>query len=60
MTMDWVMRNTVVLHFCGKKKPWTSNYAGRFGALYKHYMRLAEKHFLVRKMDGEDFSLCSK
>ena len=35
--MDWVMNNTVFLHFCGKKKPWNAGYAGRFAALYKHY-----------------------
>ena len=42
MTMEWVMRNTVLLHFCGKKKPWRGNYSGRFNALYKHYMHLAD------------------
>lgn len=41
--MDWVARHTVFLHFCGKNKPWTSAYHGRFSALYKHYQYLAEK-----------------
>ncbi len=41
--MDHVMRNTVILHFCGKKKPWKKDYNGRFQALYKHYAWLAEK-----------------
>lgn len=39
--MDWVMRNTVFLHFCGRKKPWKPAYSGYFSALYKHYMNLA-------------------
>ena len=39
--IDWVVRNTVVLHFCGKNKPWKKTYRGRFGVLYKHYMQLA-------------------
>jgi len=38
--MAWVMENTVVLHFCSKKKPWKPNYSGRFNVLYKHYMNL--------------------
>lgn len=38
--MDWVAKNTVFLHFCGKKKPWQSSYRGRFSALYKHYQAL--------------------
>lgn len=46
--MDWVMRNTAVLHFCGKSKPWKHSQTGRFAALYKHYMRLCE-----RELSGE-------
>ena len=41
--MDWVMGNTVFLHFCGKQKPWKAKSAQRFSILYKHYMRLAEQ-----------------
>lgn len=36
-TMDWLMRNTAILHFCGKNKPWKKKYRGIFLALYKHY-----------------------
>lgn len=50
MDMDWVMRNTVLLHFCGKRKPWTHSYSGRFASLYKHYMHLAESFFTVQTM----------
>lgn len=39
--MDYVMRNTSILHFCGKKKPWHKNYSGKFHSLYKHYEILA-------------------
>ena len=39
--LDWVMKNTAILHFCGKKKPWnTKNINTKFDSLYKHYMRL--------------------
>lgn len=41
---DWVIRNTVVLHFCGKSKPWKKNYPYRFGLLYKHYEKLTDQH----------------
>lgn len=40
----WVMQNTVVLHFCGKKKPWHSGYRGRFAMLYSHYMQLSRRY----------------
>ncbi|MCQ9209058.1 glycosyltransferase family 8 protein [Granulicatella seriolae] len=36
--LDWVMKNTVILHFCGKRKPWAKSYSYRFATLYKHYM----------------------
>jgi len=39
--MDFILRNTVILHFCGKRKPWTSSYSGQFYSLYKHYEKLA-------------------
>ena len=41
--MDWVMRNTAILHFCGKRKPWHKDYHGRFSVLYKHYRNLAQR-----------------
>lgn len=40
---DWVLRNTVVLHFCGREKPWKKGYRRRFGVLYRHYMHLADR-----------------
>ncbi|KRK79019.1 glycosyltransferase [Companilactobacillus nodensis DSM 19682 = JCM 14932 = NBRC 107160] len=35
--LDWVIDHTVVLHFCGRDKPWRSEYRGRYSGLYKHY-----------------------
>ena len=37
----WLMQNTVIMHFCGKSKPWKTQYPYRFGNLYLHYMHLA-------------------
>lgn len=41
--IDWIMRHTSILHFCGKEKPWKKNYRYRFGYLYKHYENLCER-----------------
>ncbi len=38
---NWVKKNTVIIHFCGKKKPWQEGYKGKFGELF--YDRYAEK-----------------
>lgn len=40
--LDWVIKNTVFLHFCGKDKPWKKDYKGRYAALYKHYQHRVE------------------
>lgn len=40
--MDYIIRNTSIIHFCGKKKPWNKNYTGKFHSLYKHYEKLAD------------------
>ncbi|HOA81921.1 MAG TPA: glycosyltransferase family 8 protein [Defluviitaleaceae bacterium] len=39
--MDYVINNTIILHFCGKKKPWHKKYSGKFHSLYKHYEKIA-------------------
>lgn len=43
--VDWVMAHTAILHFCGRAKPWKRVYNHRFGLLYKHYIRLADRFF---------------
>lgn len=35
--LDWVIHNSVFLHFCGKEKPWQEKYRGRYAALYKYF-----------------------
>ncbi len=42
-SMEWLMENTAVLHFCGKSKPWRTGYTNRFASLYKHYAHLAKR-----------------
>lgn len=41
LDLDWVIKNTVVLHFCGRQKPWHKNHNSKFGSLYKHTMHKA-------------------
>ncbi len=43
-TLDWVVKHTVILHYCGREKPWLVNKnSGYYTALYKHYWRLAQR-----------------
>jgi len=39
--MDRVINQTVILHFCGKRKPWQKKYTGKFHSLYKHYEKIS-------------------
>lgn len=33
--VDWVRRNSVVIHYCGKNKPWKDGYIGALGTFYE-------------------------
>lgn len=46
--INWVIEHTAILHFCGREKPWNSNYRRRFGILYRHYMQLAKRDNAVK------------
>ena len=32
---DWVRRNGVIVHYCGKNKPWHENYRGVLDVFYR-------------------------
>lgn len=42
--LTWLMENTVILHFCGRDKPWNKNHRSRFTALYRHYINLSRRY----------------
>ena len=34
LTLDWIRNNSVVIHYCGRNKPWKSNYLGELDLFY--------------------------
>lgn len=49
-TLDWVIKNTVILHYCGREKPWlVSKNSGRLTALYKQYFHMTDR--IVKELD---------
>lgn len=38
--IDWVRKNTVVIHYCGRNKPWKDNYIGELDIFYKEYAQM--------------------
>ena len=47
---DWVTNHTVILHFCGKEKPWEAQAKGKFSVLYKHYHSLTKRRIDTLKL----------
>lgn len=35
--LDWIRKNTVFIHYCGKQKPWQKNYKGDLGVFFRQY-----------------------
>ena len=42
--VNWVRRNTAIIHYCGRNKPWNEGYTGTLGVFYRELMdRVPEK-----------------
>lgn len=35
LDLDWVRKNSVIIHYCGRNKPWKSTYVGPLGCFYQ-------------------------
>lgn len=35
--LEWVRKNTSIIHYCGRSKPWRKNYVGRLGIFYREF-----------------------
>ena len=49
--LEWVRRNTVVVHYYGRNKPWKENYLGVLGVFYQHFSRQLTE--MVQKLPPE-------
>ena len=36
--VNWVPRNTAIIHYCGRNKPWNEGYTGTLGVFYRELM----------------------
>lgn len=36
--VNWVRRNTAIIHYCGSNKPWNESYTGTLGVFYRELM----------------------
>lgn len=35
LTLDWIRKHSVIIHYCGRNKPWKDNYIGSLDIFYK-------------------------
>lgn len=35
LDLDWVRNNAVIIHYCGRNKPWKANYRGQLDVFYR-------------------------
>lgn len=38
LDLDWVRKNSVIIHYCGKNKPWKNNYIGQLDVFYNEIL----------------------
>ena len=37
--IEWIRKNSVIIHYCGRKKPWKENYMGSLGIFYSELVQ---------------------
>ncbi len=40
LSLSWIRKNSVIIHYCGRNKPWKERYLGKLDMFYKHAQRL--------------------
>ena len=39
LDLDWVRKNSIIIHYCGKNKPWKDNYLGLLNVFYDETLK---------------------
>lgn len=34
LNLEWVRKNSIIIHYCGRNKPWKNNYSGQLNVFY--------------------------
>lgn len=43
LDIDWVRKNSVIIHYCGRNKPWKRNYRGQLDVFYNEAVNRMKK-----------------
>lgn len=44
-SLEWVEKNTKIIHYCGKNKPWKKQYHGKLGKYYLKYAKEVKQKY---------------
>lgn len=50
ITIKWIRKNTVIIHYFGKNKPWNNGYAGKLGCFYYKFIDELEANSDYKKV----------
>lgn len=39
--LEWVRKHSVIIHYCGRNKPWNENYIGRLGVFFREALEMS-------------------
>ena len=39
LTLESIRKNTVIIHYCGRNKPWKDNYLGQLDCFYEELLK---------------------
>ena len=54
MNIDYVRRNAVIIHYCGRNKPWKSGYVGKLNVFYDETVqRMREQGYRTPEKTAE-------
>ena len=44
ITLKWIVKNTVIIHYCGRNKPWNREYIGSLDCFYNKILKQIKKN----------------
>ena len=45
MNIDWVRQHSVIIHYCGRNKPWKASYIGVLDIFYKEIVQKMKEFY---------------
>ena len=50
LSIEWIRNNSVIIHYCGRNKPWKNNYIGQLDIFYREaYDRMINQLSYLKK-----------